>query len=213
MPARYPSAHVQGVPDIRQLAVLALGILLLGACDSASPARTPNVTARPSARATSSPIAETPPASSTAGTPSATPWSAEWHAAFCAAFADVVIAQQLVRDIGRSLEADDSDNATGLAHELQTTVRDLGTTIAALPAWPGSTNVVTAVTAMLEQDASLATQYLRYLEDKRSAALDRAHDVEGTLRTDAVPAVTVAVTALVTQGLTCPDTPLQLESP
>jgi hypothetical protein len=162
------------------------------------------VTARPSTRATSSPIAETPPASSTAGAPSATPWSAEWHAAFCAAFADVVIAQQLVRDIGRSLEADDRDNATGLAHELQTTVSDLGTTIAALPAWPGSTNVVTAVTAMLEQDGSLATQYLRYLEDKRSAALDRAHDVEGTLRTDAVPAVTVAVTALVTQGLTCP---------
>jgi hypothetical protein len=175
--------------------------------------RTPNVTARPSARATSSPITETPPASSSAGAASDAPWSAEWQAGFCTAFADIVIAQQLARDIGRSLAADDRDNAIGLAHELQTTVSDLGTAVAALPAWPGSTDVVTAVTTMLERDASLATQYLRHLEDKRSAALDRAHEVEGTLRTDAIPAVATALTALATQGLACPDTTLQLESP
>jgi hypothetical protein len=144
---------------------------------------------------------------------SAAPWSVEWQEAFCTAFADIVIAQQLVRDIGRSLEADDRDNAAALAHELQTTVSDLDTTIAGLPAWTGSTEVVTAVTTMLERDASLATQYLRYLEDKRSAALDRAHAVEDTLRTEAIPAVTTAVAALATQGLTCPNTTLQLESP
>jgi hypothetical protein len=125
----------------------------------------------------------------------------------------VVTAQQVARDIGRSLEADDRDNAIGLAHELSATVNDLGATLAALPAWPGSTDVLTAVTAMLEQDATLATQYLKYLEDKRDAALDRAHEAEATLREDAIPAVTAALGPLVVQGLSCPDAAFELESP
>ena len=124
-----------------------------------------------------------------------------------------MVAQQVARDIGRSLDADEKDNATGLAHELQTTVTDLGTAIAALPAWTGATDVVTAVTNMLEQDASLATQYLHYLEDNKDAALNRAHDIEGTLREDAIPAVATAIAPLATQGLACPDGDLELESP
>ena len=185
---------------------------MLGACDAASPARTPNVTARPSGRATSSPISGTPLPTATVAA-SATPWPAEWQDGFCRAFADVIVAQQVARDIGRSLAADDKDNATGLAHELQATVTELGTTIAALPAWTGATDVVTAVTTMLEQDASLATQYLRYLEDKRDPALDRAHEIEGTLREDAIPAVATAVAPLATQGFACADIDLELESP
>ena len=133
--------------------------------------------------------------------------------AFCAFFGDVVIAQQVARDIGRSLAADDKDNATGLAHELEATVTDLGPTLAGLPAWAGSTDVVTTVTSMLEKDANLATQYLRYLEDNKDAALDRAHEIEGTLREDAIPAVATAVAPLKTQGLACPDLELQLEAP
>jgi hypothetical protein len=185
---------------------------VLGACDAASPARTPNVSARPSGRATSSPISQTPRPTASIATSTA-PWPAEWQAGFCAAFADVVVAQQVARDIGRSLAAGDKDNATGLAHELQTTVADLGTTIAALPAWTGATDVVTAVTAMLEQDASLATQYLRYLEDKRDPALNRAHQIEGTLRENVIPAVAMAIAPLAMQGFACSDTDLELESP
>jgi hypothetical protein len=185
---------------------------VLGACDAASPVRTPNVTARPSGRPTSSPISRTPLATASTAASTAT-WPAEWQDGFCRAFADIVIAQQVARDIGRSLAADDKANATGLAHELETTVTDLGATISTLPAWTGATEVVTAVTAMLEQDASLATQYLRYLEDKRGSALDRAHEIEGTLREDAIPAVTTAVASLATQGFVCPDLDLELESP
>lgn len=119
----------------------------------------------------------------------------------------------MARDIGRSLETGDKNNATGLAHELQTTVTGLGTTLTGLPSWTGSTDVVTAVTGMLEQDANLATQYLRYLEDKRSGALDRAHQIEGTLRAEAIPAVATALSPLKTQGLACPGIELELESP
>jgi hypothetical protein len=123
------------------------------------------------------------------------------------------VAQQVARDIGRSLEAGDKGNATGLAHELQTTTTDLSSTLTGLPAWSGSTDVVTAVTGMLEQDANLATQYLRYLEDKRAGALDRAHQIEGTLGEQAIPAVATALAPLKTQGLACPDIDLELEAP
>jgi hypothetical protein len=172
------------------------------------------VTARPSARITLPPDSGTPrPTASALAGPSAAPWTAEWHDAFCAAFGEIVVAQQVARDIGRSLEAGDKANATGLAHELQTTVSGLGTTLTGLPSWTGSTDVVTAVTTMLEQDANLATQYLRYLEDKRGGALDRAHTIEGTLRESAIPAVATALAPLKTQGLACPGIELELESP
>jgi hypothetical protein len=141
------------------------------------------------------------------------PWTAEWQDAFCAVFEEVVIAQQVARDIGRSVAAEDPDNASGLARELEASVTDIGTQLAGLPAWPGSKAVVTAVTAMLEQDASLATYYLRFLDEDRAPALDRAHEVEGTLREGAIPAVSAAIGALVGQGLTCPNTALDLESP
>jgi len=174
--------------------------------------RTPNITPRPSARPTSTPldVTDTPTPIDSA---TAAPWTAEWQDAFCAAFEDVVVAQQVARDIGRSIAAEDPDNATGLAHELAASVTDLGTELAGLPAWPGATDVVTAVTAMLQQDANLATHYLRFLEDDRAGALDRAHEVEGTLREAAIPAVGAAIGALVSQGLTCPNTALALESP
>ena len=197
---------------IRHLAVLALGIVLLSACGSVGPGRTPNVTPRPSPRVTVTPGA-TSKTPTPAADPSSVPWTADWQDGFCTTFADIVIAQQLARDIGRSLAADDRDNAIGLAHELQTTVTDVGTAIAGLPTWPGSTDVVTAVTTLLQQDASLASQYLRYLEDGRSAGLDRAHEAEATLRETAIPAVTATVGSLVGKGLTCPDTALVLESP
>jgi len=145
--------------------------------------------------------------------PTQAPWTAEWQDAFCAAFEDVVIAQQVARDIGRSIAAEDPDNAAGLAHELEGTVTDLGTELAGLPTWPGSTAVVTAVTEMLQQDADLATYYLRFLEDDRALALDNAHKVEDTLRDSAIPAVSAAIGALASQGLSCPNTTLDLESP
>lgn len=192
--------------------MLVLGILVFGACDTATPARTPNITPRPSVRATATSEEATATPRSIDG-PTTAPWTAEWQDAFCTAFEEVVIAQQVARDIGRSVAAEDPDNAAGLAHELQTSVTDIGAALAALPAWPGSTDVVTAVTTMLQQDASLATYYLRFLEDDRAPALDRAHEVESTLRDAAVPAVTAAVGALVVQGLTCPNTALELESP
>jgi hypothetical protein len=163
-------------------------------------------------RATSTPLDLTP-TPTPVDSPTDAPWTAEWQDAFCAAFEEVVIAQQVARDIGRSVAAEDPDNAIGLAHELEGSVTDLGPELAGLPAWPGATDVVTAVTAMLQQDANLATYYLRFLEDDRAPALDRAHEVEGTLREAAIPAVSTAIGALVSQGLTCPNTALELESP
>jgi hypothetical protein len=198
--------------NIRHFAVIVLCILLFGACDAASPGRTPNVTPRPSTRATPTGGSATERPTPT-NIQSAPPWTADWQAAFCEGFSEVVIAQQVARDIGRSIEADDRRNAIGLAHELQRTVSELDTALGGLPSWTGATDLVSAVNTMLEQDASLATYYLRYLEEDRTAARDRAQQVERTLREEAIPAVVAAVAPLVELGLSCPDTPLELESP
>jgi hypothetical protein len=131
----------------------------------------------------------------------------------CTTYVDVVIAQQLARDIGRSLAADDRDNATALAHELQTTVTGIDDALGALPDWPGGADLISAVTAMLALDNDLATFYLRYLEESRDAALDRAHEAEAELRDTAVPAVATALDPLVNQGFACAETPFGLETP
>ncbi len=66
---------------------------------------------------------------------------------------------------------------------------------------------------MLNADDDLVMFYLRYLEQGKNGALDRAHEVETTLRNDAVPAVVAALAPLVVDGLTCPGTNLTLETP
>lgn len=141
------------------------------------------------------------------------PWPAGWNTGFCATFVDVVVAQQLARDIGRALDDSATDDAIGLAHELGTTVEGIRTALTDLPEWPGAASLMTALEAMLNADDDLVTFYLRNLEEGKAGALDRAHEVEATLRNDAVPGVEAALAPLVAGGLTCPGTNLTLETP
>lgn len=145
--------------------------------------------------------------------PTVLPWPAGWDIAFCTTFVDIVVAQELARDIGRALDESVTEDAIGLTHELGTTVEGIRTGLADLPEWPGAAALVTALGAMLDADDQLATFYLRYLEEGRAGALDRAHEVEATLREDAVPAAEAALAPLVGDGLTCPETNLMLEKP
>jgi hypothetical protein len=138
---------------------------------------------------------------------------AGWDDDFCTAFAEVVIAQQLARDIGRALGEDDRDDAAGLAHELGTTVEGIRALIGELPEWTGDDELLTALGALLDEDEQLVTFYLRYLEQDRAPALDRAHGVEVVLREQAVPAVETALAKLARQGLTCPGLSFDLETP
>jgi hypothetical protein len=164
----------------------------------------------------STPAVTSPPPGATPTvrpSPTVAPWPAGWNTAFCATFVDVVVAQQLARDIGRALADSATDDAIGLAHELGTTVEGIRTALTDLPEWSGAAALVTALEAMLAADGDLVTFYLRNLEEGKAGALDRAHEVEATLRNDAVPGVEAALAPLVAGGLTCPGINLTLETP
>lgn len=184
---------------------------MLAACGTgtlSSPTLPPLVTPGPTTATTSPGATSTP-------TPSASQqaWPAGWDDDFCTAFAEVVIAQQLARDIGRALGEDDREDAAGLAHELATTIEGIRASIGELPEWTGDDELLTALGALLDEDEQLVTFYLRYLEQDRAAALDRAHEVEVALRDQAVPAAETAVAKLANQGLTCPGLSFDLETP
>jgi hypothetical protein len=178
-----------------------------GGAPAISPSRSPIVTV---------PAVTSPPPNATPSAripPTAPPWPAGWDTAFCTAFADVIVAQQLARDIGRALDDSATDDAIGLTHELATTVDGVRTALTDLPEWTGATSLLTALEAMLNADDDLVTFYLRYLEEGKKGALDRAHEVEATLRTDAVPGVEAALAPLIADGLSCPGINLTLETP
>jgi hypothetical protein len=191
--------------------VLLFGGALLAGCGGAAPAGSPSRSPIVTVPALTSPP---PVAIPTARiSPTAAPWPAGWDTAFCIAFADVIVAQQVARDIGRALDDGATDDAIGLARELATRVDGIRTSLTDMPDWSGAEALLTSLEAMLNADDDLATFYLRYLEQGKSAALDRAHEVEDTLRTDAVPAVEAALAPLVDDGLTCPGIDLTLETP
>ncbi len=178
-----------------------------GGAPGISPSRSPIVTV---------PAVGSPPPNTTPTvrvSPTAPPWPAAWDTAFCTAFVDVVVAQELARDIGRALDDSAKDDAIGLTHELGTTVEGIRAELADIPEWTGAEALMTALDVMLGADNQLVTFYLRYLEEGKNGALDRAHEVEATLRTDAVPAVEAALAPLVDDGLTCPGINLTLETP
>jgi hypothetical protein len=66
---------------------------------------------------------------------------------------------------------------------------------------------------MLDTDDQLAIFYLRYLEEARDAAYDRALEIEATLRDEAIPAVEDALAGLEGSGLGCPGLSFNLEKP
>jgi hypothetical protein len=201
---------VRASSTIRLSLIAALVGAVLAACDTGVPGLTASPSPGPSSGASQSAAL---PTATPSAPPTAAPWPADWHDGFCAAYVNVVIAQQLARDIGRSLAADDTNNAIGLAHELTTTVSDINAALDALPDWSAGADSLTAVRAMLDADATLADYYLRYLEGKHKAALPKAQAVEQTLRDGAIAAVAVALAPLVSEGFACADTSFELETP
>lgn len=192
------------------LMVLAVAV---AACGGGTPSATgtasPRVSPTPTApNGTSTPT--TPPPTSTPGT---VPWPAEWDDAFCAAYADIVVAQELARDIGRALDDDARDDAIGLTHELAGVLAGLRLSLAELPNWEGAEAALAAIDIMLADDDELVTFYLRYLEEDREPALERAKEMEQKLRETDVPAVEEALATLADLGLACPGLNFTLDKP
>jgi hypothetical protein len=196
------------------VSVLFIGLALVAACGasvtptatSTSPTLSPRLTASAPPGLSQTPATAPPSAT-------ALPRPAGWDATFCAAYTDIVVAQELARDIGRALDEDSKQDAIGLARELEATVVGVRTTLTALPAWPGGEQLLSAVNAMLDTDEELVTNYLRFLEENRDPALDRAHERETALREEIVPAVEVALAELAAAGFSCPGLNFTLDKP
>ena len=158
------------------------------------PLVTPGITpTAPRATATSAPSPTSSPS-----------WPAGWDDAFCVAFDELVVAQQLARDIGRALADEAPEDAVGLTHELGRTVTGVRTLLTELPEWDGAEDAQAAINALLAEDEQLVTFYVRFLEEDRAPALERARESEAALRDQAVPAVETELAQLANEGLACP---------
>lgn len=191
---------------------LLLGVLCgaLAAC-AGTAGESPTATLRPTPTggSISTPLpTATPPAS-----PTIPPWPAGWDAAFCTAYGDIVIAQELARDIGRALADDDRDDALGLTNELVTTIETVRGALLVVPAWSGADATLAAIDAMLGDDAQEAEFYGRYLELGREQSLPKAREYETRLREESVPAVESALAGLGSIGFECPGLSFDLETP
>lgn len=190
--------------------MLVAAVGLLAACASDTPGPSPTPSPRVTATAGASQSTQSPTAPPTA---SVQPWPTGWDASFCVAYADIVVAQELARDIGRAIDDEATDDAIGLTHELATTVTQVRTELADVPVWAGAEPALNAIDTLLDTDEQLVTYYLRYLEQGRDPAHQRAIETEATLRDVAVPAVEDALANLAGAGLACPGQNFTLDKP
>jgi len=208
---------VTHLPALRRAALpalLALSVALPLACSGGQgPTLTPPSLPETSPLPTTSGPAGTPTIAPRSPTPGAAPWPDGWDLAFCPLFEEVVIAQELARDVGRAYDEDDRDDATALAHELGTTVERAREQLALLPDWTDAAGFEEQLVVLLEQDERLVTYWLRHLEEDREPALGRARDIAAALRETYVPAVQSELVELADRGVVCPGQELTLETP
>lgn len=198
-----------------RIAVALVVALMVAACGAGSP----------SPRPSRSPVASSPPRSSELPTlgppltasPTVTPeqasdWPDGWDTAFCAAFEQVVIAQELVVDIGRALAEEARGDAHALASELIATAEAATPLLANVTGWGSGKALVGRLTSLVEIGGRIGRQYRRYLAEDRPAALERANELIGEMR----PVVAEArgrLADLAQAGIVCPGSELTIDSP
>jgi len=194
------------------MAILLALLALVIACEGpvGSPRPSPSLielefTPRPSVAAT-----VTPSTGPTASRPPS--WPAGWDTAFCATFAEVQVAQELLVDVERALDEDETRDARGLARELGTTAAAATALIASMPAWTDGATALTGMGTLMELGAGAAAEYETYFADDARAALRRARNL-GRDNGRAVPAANAALDDLAAAGVSCPGTVLVLEAP
>ncbi|MEP7158488.1 MAG: hypothetical protein ABI797_03600 [Chloroflexota bacterium] len=191
------------------LAALAVLVSAVG-CESsrATPRPSPSLiilqfTPRPSRSLTPSPSA----------LPSVTAdWPIGWDVEFCRMFTDAVIAQQLVVDVERALDEDNTRDARLLADELSAVAAHTSELLLALTPWPDAETTSVGIAALMDLGGRAAAEYQTFFAKDRRPALRRAR----ALRQEngaGVPDVNEELAALADMGLTCPGNPLELEAP
>jgi ribosomal protein S7 len=126
---------------------------------------------------------------------------------------EMVVAQELARDIGRAFDDDARDDAAALARELTASAEEVRALLAELPEWAEAAAFQEAAVEMLRQDDRLVTYWLRHIEEGRRQALQNARNVEEILRDEAIPAARSELRVLGGFGVSCPGQELRLETP
>ena len=197
------------------IAVALVVALIVGACGAGSPSPRPSRSPVASSPPRSSPVltlAPPPTAAPTLPPEQAPDWPDGWDTAFCTAFEQVVIAQELVVDIGRALAEEARGDAQALAAELIGTPEAATPLLAGVTGWEDGEALVGRLTSLVEIGGRIGRQYRRYLAEDRPAALERANELIGEMR----PVVAEArgrLADLAQAGIECPGHELTIESP
>lgn len=157
------------------------------------------------------------PSRSLTPSPSALPsvtadWPIGWDVEFCQMFTDAVIAQQLVVDVERAMDEDNTHDARLLADELSAEAAHTTELLTALTPWPDAETASVGIAALMDLGGRAAAEYHTFFAEDKRAALRRAR----ALRTEngaEVPGVNEELAALAEVGLSCPGNPLELEAP
>jgi hypothetical protein len=201
-------------PTARSLLVLAVMVLVtLGACGGgANPSPTGMVT--PPSSPQVSPGQPLPqPTPGEPATPAAqAPWPAGWQEAFCATFSELVVMQELAVDIGRALEEGNRDDARGLTAELDASASSARERLGEHPAWAAADELEQEIVSLIDLADEMALRYDRHLNQGRRPARRLAEEA-GAQMGPVVEAVLDRVLLLAEQGLSCPGTEFQLETP
>ena len=208
-----PTSRPKAARSSLQLVLLVCSALLFGAaaCD------TPSGTPRPSASLleldfTPQPTITPPSTPGGSAAPTLVSWPIGWDVAFCELMTDAVVAQELLVDIERAMGEDALRDARLLAHELSLIATHAGELVPDVPDWQPAQDALADLATLMELDAQAAAEYLTYFQNERRPALRRARAARDEVASQ-LPGANDNLQVLADLGISCPGTPLQLESP
>jgi hypothetical protein len=127
-------------------------------------------------------------------------------------FSEVAVAQELVVDVPRALEEDDSSDALALARELRATALGARELIEEVPAWDRAQPALTEMDRLSDMGARIGRYYIRFLDEGRRPARGRARDLTAEMP-PIVEEANSMLDDLAALGVECPPRALSLESP
>ena len=153
-----------------------------------------------------------PPTPFSTPPPTPAPWPPGWDDEFCAAFVELVVLTELVVDIPRAMEEEATGDALALARELRVSAAEATELITSVPSWERAEEAVTQMTRVADFGGRIARQFVRYLDEGRRPALNRARELIEELR-PIVEETNSQLSPLADLGLACPPYGLSLEVP
>ncbi|MEP7361027.1 MAG: hypothetical protein ABI744_05540 [Chloroflexota bacterium] len=123
-----------------------------------------------------------------------------------------VDAQQLLVDVQLDIQDGNDKDAKVLAADLTRTANAARDASGTMTDWSDGNPTVVAIASLMDLASRAGTEYQSWFADDKRAALRRAKDLRH--QNDAqVPEANADLAALADKGISCQDTPLELEAP